>query len=260
MLLALVSLALAQAAKPVALVELFTSEGCEGCPPAEAVLAELNHEARTDGAPIVPLALHVTAWDRLGWVDPFGLPAADARQAFYGEALLDGQLFTPMMVINGQVGFVGSDRLRARAEVLRALLEPATAALAVSPWPEPPDALGLELAVESQEAGPLVAQVALVQQAAASAVARGENAGRTLQHVRVVRALEVAPVTDGRARVRLQAPEGLSLTQEVSVVAWVQRAADLRVVGAVEQAVSDLLPTAATGRPLPPEPPRAPRP
>lgn len=243
MLAALLLALVAHAADPgpVAVVELFTSEGCSSCPPAEAVLAEFAQDAAKDGVPITALALHVTYWDRLGWVDPFGLPAADARQSLYGEVVSEGRLYTPMMVVNGQRHFVGSNRPLARAEVMRALLEPAAAVLSPTVTRGAQGQVDVALAVETSEPGPLVAQAALVQPAAETAVPRGENAGRTLAHVRVVRALEVAPVTDGAARLQLTPPND---AKGLLLVTWVQRADDLRVVGVAEQPV----PRAATRR------------
>src|ERR1700728_2265538 len=90
--------------RPV-VVELFTSQGCSSCPPANAFLNELSRERRD----ILPLAFHVTYWDRLGWKDPFSLEAATQRQDRYGHRFGDGS-YTPEMVVDGAAGMVGSDR------------------------------------------------------------------------------------------------------------------------------------------------------
>ena len=92
------------AERPV-VVELFTSQGCSSCPPANAYLNELSRDRRD----ILPLAFHVTYWDRLGWKDPFSLPAATQRQDQYGHRFGDGS-YTPEMVVDGAAGMVGSDR------------------------------------------------------------------------------------------------------------------------------------------------------
>src|SRR5689334_1503971 len=88
-----------------ALVELFTSEGCSSCPPADALLAKLS--ARDD---VLALSFHVTCWDRLGWRDPFSEEASTRRQRAYAEHFGLGSLYTPQMVIGGLKQFVGSDR------------------------------------------------------------------------------------------------------------------------------------------------------
>src|ERR1700721_1525220 len=86
-------------------VELYTSQGCSSCPPANAYLNELSRDRRD----VLALAFHVTYWDRLGWKDPFLLPAATQRQDRYGHRFGDGS-YTPEMVVDGAAGMVGSDR------------------------------------------------------------------------------------------------------------------------------------------------------
>src|SRR6202166_4801329 len=92
------------AERPV-VVELFTSQGCSSCPPANAYLNELSKERRD----VLALAFHVTYWDRLGWKDPFSLQAATQRQVVYGRLFGDGS-YTPEIVVDGAAGMVGSDR------------------------------------------------------------------------------------------------------------------------------------------------------
>src|ERR1700748_2779533 len=92
------------AERPV-VVELFTSQGCSSCPPANAYLNELARDHRD----ILPLAFHVTYWDRLGWKEPFSLAAATERQGRYGDRFGDGS-YTPEIVVEGASSHVGSDR------------------------------------------------------------------------------------------------------------------------------------------------------
>src|SRR5438132_1544027 len=95
----------AVAAERPVVVELFTSQGCSSCPPANAYLNELS-KSRAD---VLPLAFHVTYWDNLGWKDPFSLGAATARQDRYGHRFGDGS-YTPEIVVDGGIGLVGSRR------------------------------------------------------------------------------------------------------------------------------------------------------
>ena len=95
-----------QAQQAPTVVELFTSQGCSSCPPADAFLTDLAHQ-RHD---VLPLAFHVTYWDYLGWKDPYSLAAATARQREYARHLGDDGVYTPQMVVDGTTGFVGSDR------------------------------------------------------------------------------------------------------------------------------------------------------
>src|SRR5215468_11074005 len=108
---------LAQPAPPApVLVELFTSEGCSSCPPADAFLADLASGRVSAGAEVVPLALHVDYWNRLGWKDPFSSSAFTERQAMYEK--MRG-IYTPQMVVDGENELVGSNRSRA-LDVIRA--------------------------------------------------------------------------------------------------------------------------------------------
>src|SRR6201994_2868557 len=97
--------AMANAAERPVVVELFTSQGCSSCPPANAYLNE-GSRGRRD---VLALAFHVTYWDKLGWKDPFSLESATDRQAVYGRRFGDGS-YTPEMVVDGAASAVGSDR------------------------------------------------------------------------------------------------------------------------------------------------------
>lgn len=165
----------------VAVVELFTSQGCSSCPPADAVFAAV---AAQPG--VVALAWHVDYWDRLGWPDPYAAPAHTRRQALYAEALGDASLYTPQLVVDGATGFVGSDARKAREAIAAARARPAAARVSARVerdgrrWTihptltgAPPDAVVL---------------AALTESGLTVDVKRGENAGRTLRHDHVVRA------------------------------------------------------------------------
>jgi hypothetical protein len=119
----LVALPVAAAMPQPVVVELFTSEGCSSCPPADAYLSELSQQ-RSD---ILPLAFHVTYWNSLGWKDPFSLDVATQRQAEYGRRFGDGS-YTPEMVVDGTTAFVGSDRSSAEVAIRKAKDADATAA------------------------------------------------------------------------------------------------------------------------------------
>ena len=105
-------------------VELFTSEGCSSCPPADAVLSWLELQQPIGNARVIALAEHVDYWNNLGWVDPFSSPQFRMRQNDYGIVFGVDSIYTPQMVVNGLVGFVGSDRDRARQEIEHASEQP----------------------------------------------------------------------------------------------------------------------------------------
>jgi hypothetical protein len=177
------------------LVELFTSEGCSSCPPADAVLMRLERTQPVRGADVVVLEEHVDYWDRLGWKDPFSSEAATARQGEYGQAFGGQQVYTPQMIVDGHAEFVGSSE----GEALRAVR-------AASATPKPAvhlswadgDILAIHTEPLTNVAPGDTPQVVLAvsENMLRSDVKRGENAGRALEHDGVVRQLVAAGKAD----------------------------------------------------------------
>jgi len=176
-----------QSSTPV-LVELFTSEGCSSCPPADALLSRLGKTQPVHGADIIALEEHVDYWDRLGWKDPFSSEAATARQNEYDMAFAGGEAYTPQMIVDGRAKFVGSSD----SDALRAIR---TASQAPKPlvqlsW-EKDDVLTIhvEPLTESGERDGQQVYLAVAENMLHSDVKHGENAGRALEHNGVVRQL-----------------------------------------------------------------------
>jgi hypothetical protein len=202
----------------VAVVELFTSEGCSSCPSADEVLRDLATHADETGEPVIPLSFHVDYWNRLGWADPYSDAQYTARQRAYARAgAFDGRVYTPGMVVAGEGGFVGSRRQTADAQVERALAKDPSATVRLVARSD-----GRSVTVEHAVGGaPEGARLhlALVEDDTAQDVTRGENRGRRLAHARVVRAFETVAAGDGSAT--LMAPAGLDL-DHARVVGYVQ--------------------------------------
>ena len=169
-------------AGPRAVVELFTSQGCSSCPPADSLLGELAREPD-----IVALSLPVDYWDYLGWKDTLASPAFSARQRAYASARGDQQVFTPQMVINGAAFCVGSDRVKLTDSIARA-------AGAGDPFP-----VGVSVTEDSRNVAIKVAPasglpsgelwVLPVVKARHVAIGRGENRGRSVTYANVVRGM-----------------------------------------------------------------------
>ena len=212
------------ASEPIVVVELFTSEGCSSCPPADRLL--LDFAGREDDR-LFPLAFHVDYWNRLGWTDPFSDRAYSERQRAYARVVGSGRVYTPQMIVNGETEFVGSRRAQAEQALQRALAQPAasTVALSVSVKERTVD-VGYTVADAPADA---VLNLALVQQRAEQDVPRGENAGRTLAHANVVRAFATVPAGNGTHRLDL--PRGLR-AETALVIGYVQIPTTMEVVGA----------------------------
>ena len=170
------------------LVELFTSEGCSSCPPADAVLARLVREQPIEGVEIIGLGEHVDYWDGGGWKDPYSAHAFTERQERYAAQLRSGRIYTPQAMVAGQLDVLGSDEDGIRAAALSLRDRPrGTLSLAQ-------EAKGEMLSVKLTAQGlPKHAAAellfAVVEDGLVSSVTGGENAGRTLPHAAVVRSL-----------------------------------------------------------------------
>ena len=164
-------------ANPV-VVELFTSQGCNSCPPAEALLRELAEE---DG--ILALELHIDYWDYIGWPDPFASPVMTARQRSYARDLRLRYVYTPQMVIDGRYNVVGSDRRAVRAAIEEAAADRAAIRVKLSGE----DGGKIIIPAGQSPAGGAKVWLAVYDDHLETAVPSGENAGRTLRSRNVVR-------------------------------------------------------------------------
>jgi hypothetical protein len=175
--------AVAEPARPVTggapvVVELFTSQGCSSCPPADRLLSQLAKDGAAAGRAIVPLAFHVDYWNDLGWDDPFSKAAWSARQGVYAKA---GRVYTPQLVIAGGRDALGSDRDAIEHAVAQV---PAQLAIAATAARE-----GATLHVTATAPAGADVYVAVWEDGVVTDVRRGENAGERLASDRIVRAL-----------------------------------------------------------------------
>jgi hypothetical protein len=169
------------------LVELFTSEGCSDCPPADALLAKLDSTQFVPGAQAIVLSEHVTYWDHQGWRDPFSLEEMTSRQEQYVHRFALDSSYTPQMVVDGSTQFVGNNA-RALSRAVASAAEAPKKALEIKSADWNSGAVLFSVRGAEDSSTRLVA--ALAEDATHSEVSRGENAGRTLHHVAVVRVMK----------------------------------------------------------------------
>ena len=163
------------------LLELFTSEGCSSCPPADRLLEKLDREQPVVGADLIVLSEHVDYWNYLGWSDPYSLPAFSQRQHDYAVKLGTEEVYTPQLVVDGKKHFVGSNR----AAALSAIEEAMRAPKALVRLQVVRNGVDVEVHLEVGGGAGGVAYLALASEREKSQVARGENAGHELGHVAV---------------------------------------------------------------------------
>jgi len=197
------------------IVELFTSEGCSSCPPADALLAELQNRQPLGNAEIIALEEHVTYWDELGWKDPFSSSAWTTRQYDYASALHNGNPYTPEMVVDGTAEFVGSRGGMARQEIEKAAgTRKAKVEISeVSPIQNNSVALKINVEKPASAAPKDTAEVflAITESGLHTSVKGGENVGKELQHSPVLRELKVIGV------IGKDGPEGFSAQPAVKL-------------------------------------------
>ncbi len=193
-------------------LELFTSQGCSSCPPADRILDKLA-ASDVESIPLAPLAFHVDYWDELGWPDPFASPAWTERQRAYAHALGDERVYTPELVVGGRAGMVGSNLIAIQAAIART---PRPALLAAT-------ATWSTTTVSITATAPADADVvvAIWEDGTRTKVPRGENAGETLGSDRVVRRLERVAAAGKRGTLEITLQPGWKIA---GAVAFAQRA------------------------------------
>jgi hypothetical protein len=207
-----------------AVVELFTSEGCSSCPPAEAYVGELS--SRRD---VLALTFHVDYWDDLGWRDRFGLPDAVQRQRGYAKTLRLSSVYTPQVVIDGQADYVGSDRA-AIGRALAAQRKGAAVSLAIRDGEVIVDLGTLE------KAAPCDVVLVSYLRTASSPIGRGENAGRTITEFNIVRSFRSLGRWDGQTRQYRSRLDSLP-PDATDVAVLIQSAGQAPIIGAATLAL-----------------------
>lgn len=231
-LVTLMAAARGSAERVPVLVELFTSEGCSSCPPADALLARLAAQQPVPGVEIIALSEHVDYWNRLGWKDPFSDAQFSQRQEDYAAAFGTGNIYTPQMVVDGQAEFVGGDGARAAREIQRAAQT--VKARVKLEWPAPGK---LQVDVTGVPGGgPADVFLALTEGGLEIDVRRGENGGRRLAHTAVVRRLtRLGRVEDHSAAFMVTVPVTADTRwrrDQLRAVVFVQETRRKRILGA----------------------------
>jgi hypothetical protein len=226
------------------IVELFTSEGCSSCPPADAVLERLQQTQPVAGAEVIALGEHVDYWNYIGWSDPFSSAAFSARQGIYAQAFgQQDRVYTPQMIVDGQAEFNGSAMNKAIEAIAKAARSPkADVRIAIPETNTQKDDQKVRLNISVKNLPPVdqgdVAEVilALTEDKLSSNVTRGENSGRKLAHTAVVREMRalgrVDPATKTFDSEKTMAIADGWKRDDLRVVVFVQERVQRRVLGA----------------------------
>jgi len=209
-----------------AVVELFTSEGCSSCPPADKAVANLLTEYPDN---VYVLGFHVDYWDYIGWKDAYSSHAYSNRQQQYGSKLGLSSIYTPQAIVNGTSEFTGSDTKQLKTRVEDGLGINSTAPVSITA--QSTDGKTVTVNYTLQKSLPGVINIALVQLHAQSNVQRGENSGKLLQHVNVVRDFKTLPAKQPAGAISLTLPAGLTV-KDCMIIAYTQDDSSWKITGA----------------------------
>lgn len=224
--------------KSFVVVELFTSEGCSSCPPADKLLGEIISDAKTKNQPVFALSFHVDYWNYIGWTDPYSDEAYSLRQRKYGQAFRASRIYTPQMIVNGTTEFVGSNRTRANSAIKKALKQAASVSISANLIGRNQNQL--TVAYNTTQLSPeTVVNIALVERDLVQSVKRGENYGRKLRHENVVRFFTTS--NSAKDTVKIELPDDVKL-ENCSVIVYVQNSKTMTILGANELGAVNSLP------------------
>jgi len=206
------------AAPGFALVELYTSEGCSSCPPADRLVARI--QAAYQGKEVYILAYHVDYWNRLGWKDVFSSPQYSQRQNNYAGYLHLNEVYTPQVIVNGRTGFVGSDESKMQSALQQNLSKYPTATLSFTGFKQENKKVTLQYHISGSLNNSSL-YLAVVQKHAQTVVKAGENSGHTLTHINIVNKLESISLKNSSGIAGINLPEGYN-PRDWSIIGFVQ--------------------------------------
>jgi hypothetical protein len=226
------------------LVELFTSEGCSSCPPADALLQQLDRSQPVAGAQLIVLSEHVDYWNHIGWTDPYSSRSFSDRQSAYSDHFRLNSIYTPQMVVDGTTEFVGNDSRLATQAVQKALLQQKVPVRVSDVSVDTPNLLRAHVEAgalpETLKAPKADVYLVVALNHAESQVLRGENGGRRLTHVGVVQSLtKIGSLGIGKnfaQEVRVKLDSRTDLTN-LRVIAFVQQTGQRGVLGAAMEKI-----------------------
>jgi hypothetical protein len=226
------------APRKAVVVELFTSEGCSSCPPADELLGHLRHDLSAKNIQVIPLGFHVDYWDGLGWKDRFSSANFTQRQEQYARNLKVDGPYTPEMVVDGAVEFVGNNAGQAQRTISQQASQLEVAAVKLNLAGS--DQLTLQIKAPAS-AGDANVMLAITEDNLSTQVGSGENGGRTLHHAAVVRELrQLGTLHQGNFETTVQLKLAKDWKpQDLHAVIFVQQGTSGKIEGAASVALMD---------------------
>ena len=234
-------------ATPV-VVELFTSEGCSSCPPADEVLSKLDKTQPLQGIEVIALGEHVDYWNKLGWIDPYSSADFSNRQSRYADTFGQETVYTPQMIVDGRDEFVGGNWNKAREAIMKAARLPKAKVQILAASNSNETNKDLKLSIQINDIPHVTAGdkadvlLAITENNLRTEVSRGENAGRDLRHSAVVRSLAVlGNINNGQQSFEAEFTASLNVgwqRDNLHAVVFVQERGTRRILGAAASGLS----------------------
>jgi len=200
-----------------ALIELFTSEGCSSCPPADEALEEI--QKKYNDKDVLVLSYHVDYWNKLGWKDIFSDVSFTQRQEYYSNIFRLNNIYTPQAVVNGKKEFLGSNKSKLISSIEEQLNEKSAASIKLNVVQNTEGRIDVHYSAEGADAKKEQAILVLIQKMATNEIKKGENKGRTLHHINIVRNIFYLPLKEKTTNFTL--PTGLQ-KKDVFVAGFIQ--------------------------------------
>lgn len=204
--------------KGFAVIELFTSQGCSSCPPADELLGKEIAAAQKAGTKLIALSFHVDYWNRLGWTDPFSQHQFSQRQYGYSAKMKGDGVYTPQAIVNGQTEAVGGNKTKIESLIREGLAKKPEATLNIISV----EKTGNQLKIAYQYTGPIAdLHIAVVEKQVSTPIKAGENGGRTLTNFNVVKSWKYVPAESGSYSLETEMPAGYN-SSDYTVVLYAQ--------------------------------------
>jgi hypothetical protein len=216
--------------KPFVVLELFTSQGCSSCPPADKLLGKIIDDAQKNNKPVYAMEFHVDYWNKYGWKDPYSSFKYTLRQQNYVNVLPITQAYTPQLIVNGETAFVGSDEKQANTLIEKSLKALATVDLTIQYKGSVNDSMLVDYAASKTDKNYSL-KIALVEKKAANAVDKGENSGKTLSHHNVVCIFSSYDLKDLKGEIKLPLNKKIP-DKNYMLIAFVQHRQSMKIVAA----------------------------
>lgn len=191
-----------------AFVELFTSEGCSSCPPADILLEEVQKKYSDKNVLLV--SYHVDYWDKLGWKDIFSKAVFTARQEYYADIFSLNSIYTPQVVVNGRKEFIGSNKSKLISAIEEQLNEKPAASIKLKAMQNNSGKIEVSYSTAGSDSKNTQLVLLLVQKMASNKINRGENKGKTLHHINIVREISYLSSNSKEAMNAFDIPSGLN--------------------------------------------------